>query len=411
MKNFRGWLNKLRPGKKESTPSAEQPTMLKKPLDVTFDSLGARSELDTRADEYRDAARPKVQDCFVCRVTLPSQSPVEEKEVQTIAVLDTQGRLIRELVRSQPHERLSTFAVSPNKYWVTYTCYVKRIEGEYAFPQIRMVSTDGRYHGELTRWDAQFQPCYLNPVFSPDGKLLVCQHALRGEWNPDLQLLRLVDTGQALAALLEGIIVNPLHIGNHVPVFMPDSKRIVYFGNFDYADALEICIFDPDYPKSHNFVGFFEGNRLTSGADGVWHRPRAIAIQPEWDQIFFIRGHMMPNEEISVIMQSDVPSELVIKNFISISGKYSHIGGLQVSCDGLWLTFDADRSIFIIQTNGTKLRKISPDGMRCGRPFFSPTGKRVAFLNEGNLSTCDLNGSSYTKLSNPAFTVEDFVWV
>jgi hypothetical protein len=210
---------------------------------------------------------------------------------------------------------------------------------------------------------------------------------------------------------MEAIILNPLHIGNHAPVFMPDSKRVAYFGNFDYADALEICVFDPDKARPHQY-GLI-GTQLTSGADGVWHRSRVVAVQPEWEQIFFVQGHMQSHEAISVVRMADLPSNspIVFTKFTTIGGRYSRIGSIDVAPDGSGLVFDADQSIFAIQTDGSNLKKLSPNSMNCQSPRFSPDGKRIAFLSGGGLYVCELDGSDCRRLSAQSLTIESFVWL
>jgi len=117
---------------------------------------------------------------------------------------------------------------------------------------------------------------------------MICEFALQHVGNPDLRVLKLYEFGDRLDGSSTGLsIVNPRRIGNHAPQFMADGERVVYFGNFAYEDLLEVCLYDPKV-ADHDLMGA-TGWRLTENADGVWRRPRAIAIQPEWEQIFFIR--------------------------------------------------------------------------------------------------------------------------
>src|SRR5207249_2241219 len=107
-------------------------------------------------------------------------------------------------------------------------------------------------------------------------------------YNPDLRVLGLHDGGDRLYAWGSGLsITNPMRIGNHAPQFLPDGKRIAYFGNFAHDDLLEVCLYDPTVAEQ-DLLGQV-GWRLTHGADGVWQRPRALAVQPEWEQIFFVQ--------------------------------------------------------------------------------------------------------------------------
>jgi len=380
-------------------------------LDGLPDESDARAnETIVKVSEHRQLLpRARIQNQFVCRITLQSKSSDPEKPEQALVVVDSQGHLTSELIKGASKERLSTFAVSPDGHWVAYTCYVRRPEGYDPFPQIRAVSVDGHKTSVVTSWDTRFKPCYLNPVFSPLGDRLVCQFALEREWNPDLLILRLDEIADSLYGSSEAEIVNPLRIGNHAPQFLPDGKRIVYFGNFAYEDLLEICLYDPNQAKTH-MMGYV-GERLTDQGHGVWHRPRAIAVQPGWEQVFFIRGHTLPNERICVFTLSDIPPGAVLKGFTTIGGEYDRIGSLQISSDGQWLAFDADDSIYIIATDGSNLRRVSPEDMPSHSPSFSPDGTRVSFVRKGRICTTNLHGNELTQVTGDELVVEESVWV
>jgi len=362
-------------------------------------------EAEPRPQQIRALARGQ----FVCRAKLQPVTEDPGKSTPSLIVVDDEGRLSAELARASAGERLSTFAVSPDGHWVAFTCYVQRPEGYEPFPEIRAVSADGRQSCPLTRWDARFQPCYLNPVFSPRSGRLVCEFALKHPYNPNLMVLRLDEIGDSLYGGRETEIINPLRIGNHAPQFLPDGERIVYFGNFAYEDLLEVCLYDPHRARAE-MLGYV-GERLTEKGDGVWRRQKAIAVQPEWEQVFFIRGHTLPNEQICVFTLSDIPPGAVLKQFTAVGGEYNHIGSLQISPDGQWLAFDADDSIYVMAADGSSLKRLSPGQMSCRGPAFSPDGARLAFISQGKVYTISLRGEELTQLTGDELTVEEFVWV
>jgi hypothetical protein len=153
----------------------------------------------------------------------------------------------------------------------------------------------------------------------------------------------------------------------------------------------------------------FVGERLTENAHGVWRRPKAIAVQPEYEQVFFVRGHSLPGEQIAVFSLSDLSPGAVVKNYASVGGEYRRIGSLQISTDGLWLTFDADESIYLIATDGSNLTRLTPEGMSCQCPSVSSDGASVAFVSQGRIYTVGIQGDQLAQLTGDELFVEEFV--
>jgi hypothetical protein len=338
---------------------------------------------------------------FVCSATY--------RERKALYLVDGQGTVLEELARPVEGEWFGHFAVSPDARWVAYTCHVPRRQDRDAYPIVRAVPAAGGEGHELEAWDPRYETCYQNPVFSPTGEKMICEFGLKNAYNPDLQVLRLYDFGDRLSSSTTGLsIVNPMHIGNHAPQFMEDGERVVYFGNFDYADMLEVCLYDPKL-ADHDLLGEL-GWRLTENADGVWRRPRAIAVQPEWEQIFFVQGHNRDKERICVILLSDLPPGGHRKIFDTVGGEHGRIGGLEMARNGLRLAYDADGSIYMVGSDGSGLRRISPDGVTCRCPRFAQDGTRIAYVGNDKLYLADVEGGTPLALTGNDFHLDTFVW-
>jgi hypothetical protein len=373
-----------------------------------LDRLRAKKQRpDGGTEKPAPQSRNKAKGQFICRGGLHSEVGDMHKPAIGLLCLDGQGNFVCELAKPSIGEHISTFAASPDGRWIAYTCYVPRSEANGLLPEIRAVSFDKQKTCTLTRWDARSQPCYLNPVFSPRGDKLACEFALKHTHNPNLMILELDEISDSLYGGAKIDILNPLQIGNYAPQFLAEGERLVYFGNYDYEDLLEICLYDPGMAETQMW-GYI-GKRLTENAHGVWRRPKAIAVQPEYEQLFFIRGHTLPNEQICVFSLSDISPGAVIKGYTAIGGEYHRIGSLQVSSDGQWLAFDGNDSIYVIATDGSNLRRLTPDGMSCQCPSFSQDGTRVAFVSQGKIYMVGIQGDQLTQLTGDELIVEEFV--
>ncbi|MGH9759925.1 MAG: TolB family protein [Blastocatellia bacterium] len=323
-------------------------------------------------------------------------------------LVDGSGSVAAELARPGVDERLGHFAVSPDARWVAYTCFVRRRTDRDYYPIIRAVNVRGGTSRDLTEWDPGYETCYQNPVFSPTGEEIVCEFALGHPYNPDLKVLRLFDIGNGLVSSGRLCIVNQLGIGNHAPQFMPDGKRIVYFGNFAYEDLLEVCLYDPAISES-DVLGAV-GWRLTEKADGVWHRPRAIAVQPEWEQIFFIQGHTRNAERICVIVPADLSPGTHVKKLESCSGEHQRISALEMSRDGLKLAYEGDGIIYVVGTDGSIPRRITTEGLNCRCPRFSEDGSRLAFVLDQKLCMFSMDDNGSEIFTGDELRIDEFIW-
>jgi Tol biopolymer transport system component len=364
------------------------------------------ADADERDSTQRGGSRTRVtpaKGMFVCSAAY--------RDKAGLYLLDGDGKVAEELVRPAPGERLGHFAVSPDARWVIYTRYVSRRPDRDPYPTLCAVPAAGGDTNELKGWDPVYETCYQNPVFSPTGEKVVCEFGLRGAYNPDLQVLELHESDERLHGWATGLsIINPIRIGNHAPQFMADGERIVYFGNFAHEDLLEVCLYDPAV-ADEELLGAV-GWRLTENADGVWHRPRAIAVQPEWEQIFFIQGHMGNAERIRVLLLADLPPGGHRKVFDTFGREHERIGALAMSPDGLRLAYDGDGVIHLIAADGGNLRRVSPDGMDCRCPHFSEDGARLAYVGNHQLCVADVEAGMtvVTAAGGDELRIGGFVW-
>ena len=326
---------------------------------------------------------------------------------EALVALDYKGNIIRELVRSAKNEQLSTFDVSFDQNWVAYTCYIRDEGAHETYSQVRVVSLVSNQQTVLLPRHSTDTFQYQNPVFAPDKLQLVCQYSLNIYNNPDLYVMGLEEVNGKLYGIRNYWIQNPMRIGLHSPFLMHGGQRIAYYSNQAYEDALEVCVADlPDASSSE-----IEGRIVTSGADGIWRNPHAVVIQPQWEQIFFIRGHMADHQTVSVVRPADMPEPIYLQQFVTLGGEFNEIGKLQMSSDGMWLIFDADGAVYAMGTDGGSKRRISQDGLRCKQPTLSRTNNQLAFLSDGALHTCDITGNNYKTYKITSFSISNILWV
>ena len=373
-------------------------------LDRLLGNSGTAINTDKQDSSHasRDESRPTpVKGMFVCSATY--------RDKAGLYLLDSDGKVAEELTSPAPGERLGDFDVSPDARWVVYTRYMPRRQDRDPYPTICAVPAVGGNTNEVESRHPDYETCYQNPAFSPTGEKIVCEFGLNNFYNPDLTVLKLFESGDRLHGWSTGLsIINPLRIGNHAPQFMPDGERIVYFSNFAYEDLLEVCLYDPKIADDE-LLGVV-GWRLTENADGVWRRPRAIAVQSEWEQIFFIQGHMRSAERICMFLLSDLSPGSLMKQFDSVGGEHSRIGALEMSSDGLLLAYDADDAIYVVGADGGAVRRISPEGVNCRGPQFSEDGNRIAYIGDDKLRIAGTDGSILAILTGEELRIDKFIW-
>jgi hypothetical protein len=107
---------------------------------------------------------------------------------------------------------------------------------------------------------------------------------------------------------------------------------------------------------------------------------------------------------------SDLPPGGHRKSFDTIGDAHGTIGGLEMSPDGLHLTYDADGAIYVVGSDGSGLRRLSDDQMICRHACFSEDGDRIAYVADGKLCTADLHSGANAVVTGDQLQIEDFHW-
>jgi dipeptidyl aminopeptidase/acylaminoacyl peptidase len=96
------------------------------------------------------------------------------------------------------------------------------------------------------------------------------------------------------------------------------------------------------------------------------------------------------------------------------------IGAYDVSSDGKTLAFSltsytfeenkGNTDIYLIEVDGKNLRALKNSDKNESEPKFSPDGKLIAFVRDGQIWQCNLDGSNETQLTNIYSQVSGFEW-
>jgi len=96
------------------------------------------------------------------------------------------------------------------------------------------------------------------------------------------------------------------------------------------------------------------------------------------------------------------------------------IGTYDVSPDGKTFaytltsyTFEANKGntdIYLVDANGTNLRALKKSEKNESEPKFSPDGKTIAFIRDGQIWQCNLDGSIEKQLTNIYTGASGFEW-
>lgn len=182
------------------------------------------------------------------------------------------------------------------------------------------------------------------PGFSPDGQWLVY-----GSWAPDRLGLRLIKA--------DGTGDTPLTTaqGDRYPSFSPDGGRIVFRGQ----DGIQVINRDGSNRRT-----------ITQGEDPAW--------SPTGDEIVY-RGCLGGGRCGLIVANADGSNPRQITT-------HANDGGARWSPNGGQVAFHSDRDgnweIYVINIDGTWLRRITLNPTSDFYPVWSPNGLRIAFISD-----------------------------
>jgi Tol biopolymer transport system component len=333
--------------------------------------------------------------------------------------MDDGGRDSKEIVNTEDRRRFSA-TVSPDAEWIVYTRFGYTADRHQFVPRLFAMKISGGNEIPLTQWNPTYEPFYMNPVFSPFGDMIACEHSLHQEINPDIVLMNVERIADYVFVSNKATIMNPLRIGNYSPKFFPDNKRVIYLSNFSPEDLLEVCMADlskPDQSKNvlESLWGKFETRRLTQNGDCVWWRPDILAVEAASETAFFVWGHYL--HEYNQVCSISCKPETDPFNVQTLSENFVHISKLSISPDGRKIGFDGDGQLYIMGLDGGDLQQLTSDySVKNVHPIFSPDGKRIAFIKsvkgKSDIYLIDMDGSDEHKITEArAESITEILWL
>jgi hypothetical protein len=240
-------------------------------------------------------------------------------------------------------------------------------------PEARLDSAPHDLHGQ-------------HAAVSHDGRRLAIEVSQRHDINPDVWILSELQpvSPEVFRGRWTRILANPLGIGMHHPLFLPDGERVVYLRNYQYEDGLEVCLTDLRLPPSgeENRIGALGGahvRRLTHEADVVWKRRGALALDVRAEVAFFIRGHYRHAHQQVCAIDCSVVAEQDPRAVRSVSELFSGIDSLVVAPTGGRIAFIGDGQVQLAAPDGGELLQIDDIGEGCVALAFSPDGRWLAY--------------------------------
>ncbi len=257
---------------------------------------------------------------------------------------------------------------------IVFTCQVYKFTSS---EQICVMNADGSGQRQLTQ-EADTRHFY--PSLSPDGRAVVYSEYREDEYYEIMELDLTSGSPRRLTDRL-GALTGP--------EISPDGAAIVFMRSPVASDAYQLWLMDRDGGNPHRL---FEA----SGWDPTW--------SPDGQQILFASDRDGPIQLYSANLDGTDMRRLT--DLPAIRGRSDW------SPQGLITTYSGEswkREIFLMQSDGSNLRQVSPQGGNSQGPSFSPDGGWIAFTayfdKMNDINGCEIyimrvDGSDLRRLTN-----------
>jgi Tol biopolymer transport system component len=222
------------------------------------------------------------------------------------------------------------------------------------------------------------------PAWSPDGTDLALVSRRAGT-----QSIYLMDPTQGDRIRLSRLTDDTVAGADAMPVWLPDSSRLVYVSTKDTAGGWDLCWINRDGSIPAG------GLKLTNtpGVDEQWP-----AVSPDGLFIAFQNGlgQRGVNTDICVLeIATGVVTQLTDSPFRDEAPSWSP--------DGTTILFHSDRGgdfdIWAMNTDGSNQRALTSDARSDGFPVWNNSGTRFAFTRDRELWTMAADGTDAKQLT------------
>jgi Tol biopolymer transport system component len=254
---------------------------------------------------------------------------------------------------------------------------------------------------DLIEGAAPAPPEVKTPVWSPDGRRVAFSSRRSGNW--DLYVANADGSGQ------RNLTRNPAF--DSLPVWSPDGRKIAFVRHHEGSDGIWVMNADgsgqrrlvrrgdlPAWSPDGRKIVFSSGAQgiFVMNADGSDHRrlaPRLAAGRgsfvwsPDWRKLAILSDAGRGDFNFGLYMVNADGSGLRSLAQGLLAGRRPGRGASQPawSPDGRKIAFVADRDggddVFVVNVDGSGLRKLTRSPADDGAPVWSPDGRKIAFVS------------------------------
>ncbi len=227
---------------------------------------------------------------------------------------------------------------------IVWTCQMFK---EISMEQICIMNADGSGFRRLTTEDGVR---HFYPSLSPDGSRVVYSQYRQGNVYEIYELSLIDGVARRLTDRL-GILV--------APEISPDGKSIVFARGSPTSDLSYLWLMNRDGSNPHRI---FSG----VGWDPTW--------SPDGQRVLFA-SNMDGSDQLYVIgLDGSAPRRLTSLPALRGRSDWSSLGQIVTYSGESW-----NRELFLMNSDGSGLRQVSPPGGNSQGPSFSPDGNWIAF--------------------------------